>query len=239
MHTTPDVLTLLALGEPAATSDEQVHLAECPVCTAELEELTRVVDAARHAVDDDALARPRPVVWQNIQREIQAGRSTSAPAATATAEATTAPRTQGPRHRRAYALVAAAALVAGLGGGFGIARSFQPQVAARPTHLNALPSWPGAEGHAEIEDNAQGQQVLSVQVSMPEATDGKLEVWLSDDRSEHMSSMGFLNGTSGTFAIPAGFDIKQSPVIDISLEPKDDRNPAHSGVSVVRGRLVR
>lgn len=237
MHTTPEVLTLLALGEPVATAEEHAHLTHCRVCSAELEELSRVVDTARHSDPDDVLATPRPAVWENIQREIQAG---PPPVGASASPGTTAAPVK--RRRPLYVLVAAVALVAGLGGGFGIAQSFRPGVgqAAGPVHLNALPGWPGAEGEATIKDDAQGDRVLSVQVSVPEATGGRLEVWLSDERAERMVSMGFLKGDTGSFTIPAGMDLRQSPVLDVSVEPPNDPAPGeHSGVSLVRGRLVR
>lgn len=237
MHTTPDVLTLLALGEPVDDTQQHAHLAECRVCSAELEELSRVVDAARHSHPGDVLATPRPVVWENIQREIQASQPTYGSSVAALSDGI-----PGRRRRSVYALVAAVALVAGLGGGFGIAQTFQPDViqAARPVHLNALPGWPGAEGEASVEDNAQGDQVLSVSVSVPRPIDGRLEVWLSDERAESMTSMGYLDGTAGSFEIPAGMELGQSPVIDVSVEPLHDPHPdEHSEDSIVRGRIVR
>lgn len=236
MHTTPEVLSLLALGESVATPEDRAHLVQCPVCTAELEELSRVVDAARQSDPDVPLSTPHPVVWENIQREIQAT-TTEAGSTTPSANAP-APRR---RRRAAYALVAAVALIAGLGGGFALSRSVQPAAvqAARPVHLNALPKWPGSEGQAVVKDDAQGNRVLAVQISVPEQLNGQLEVWLSDERAEHMVSMGFMDGDSGTFEIPAGMDLSTSPVVDVSVEPRNDSNPAHSTDSIVRGRLVR
>lgn len=242
MHTTPDVLSLLALGEPAATPDEQTHLAQCPVCTAELEELSRVVDAARHTDPDDVLSSPRPAVWENIQREVRAFQTSPVPSGPASPTSPVPASTGVPKRRRAaYLLVAAVALVAGLGGGFALSQSQQPAViqAARPVHLNALPSWPGAEGHAVVKDDAQGNRVLSVDIDVPEQPQGRMEVWLSAENAETMVSMGFMTGSSSQFPIPENMDISTTPVIDVSLEPTKDADPHHSGVSIVRGRIVR
>ncbi len=235
MHTTPDVLSLLALGEPAAP-EERAHLTQCRVCSAELEELSRVVDAARHSAPDDGLVTPRPAVWENIRREIQAGQSSTGTLGSTASGASVK------RRRPAYVLVAAVALVAGLGGGFGIAQSFSPEVvqAAKPVHLNALPSFPGSEGEAAVEDDDQGNRVLAVQVNLAQPPDGRLEVWLSDEKSEHMTPMGFMTTDRGTFKIPAEMDLSETPVIDVSVEPANDPEPDdHSGVSIVRGRIVR
>jgi hypothetical protein len=49
-------------------------------------------------------------------------------------------------------------------------------------------------------------------------------------------SLGVVSGASGTFAIPAGVDITQYVLVDISDQPYNG-NPAHSGNSIVRGQL--
>jgi len=146
------------------------------------------------------------------------------------------------RHRRrsAVALAAAAALVVGLGGGFVIRGLLDPGpdvVAA--AELNALPRWPGANGSVSVEKAADGQRTLVVTVDMPGAADhrGTLEVWMSDTRATDMVPMGRMSGLSGRFPVPATIDLDTHPVVDVSLEPTDDTDPAHSDVSVVRGRL--
>ncbi len=233
-HTNPEILTLLALGEAAGDVDEHAHLAECPVCTAELEELSRMVDSARRSDPNSVLEDPPPVVWDRIQAQI-------AGLADAPASVTIPAPPRRARRSLAFVLVAAVALVAGLGIGFGVSRVNQStQVADRTTHLNALPGWPGAEGLAEIKKDGQGNRTLVVSVDIPQATGDRLEVWLSDDRSLKMTSMGYLDNGAGTFPIPATMDLAASPVLDVSAEPLNDPDPStHSGVSVVRGRVVR
>lgn len=247
MHMNPEDLALLALGEDAGGSDDRAHLARCPVCMAELDELRRVVVVARQSDPDDGLSQPSPVVWQNIRAEIAAiepgslsdAGSASSNKRAASAQPVSAQPTTG-RRRLALALAAALVLIVGIGVGFGASRLSEPdQVAAPSVHLNAMPTWPGSEGRAEVTKDAQGNQVLNVSVSLAEPANGRMEVWLSDDKSLHMKSMGFLNNTSGSFQVPPGTDLSQTPVIDVSMEPPNDTNPAHSGVSVVRGRIVR
>jgi len=139
------------------------------------------------------------------------------------------------------ALVAAVALVVGLSGGFFIKGLLDPTPSlVGSTQLNALPQWAGVNGQASLEKAAGGQQTLLVTMEMPANVhpDGTLEVWLSDTRAENMVPMGTMSGLSGRFPVPAGMDVSTHPIIDVSLEPVGDQDPAHSDTSVVRGRLA-
>ncbi len=237
MHTNPEVLTQLALGEPAGDPGDRAHLAECPVCTAELDELSRVVSTARTSNPDDRLVTPDPRVWEKIQAEIAAVDSTNL----AAVRIEPVSRARANRRLTTFVLVAAVALVAGVGLGLGIGRVNQVvQAQSAVTHLNGLPTFPGAEGTAQFDRTDNGERTLIVQVTLPRPVNGPLEVWLSDDVSEHMTSMGYLSDGEGTFPVPADFNLAASPVLDVSLEPSTDPDPDdHSGVSVVRGRVVR
>lgn len=154
-----------------------------------------------------------------------------------------APRTsRGRRPRPRWfvpALAAAVALVAGLGGGFVLKGLVDPGPdVVGATQLNALPTWSGANGTARVEE-ADGQRTLVVTMEMPagRTVDGRFDVWMSDSRANEMLRMGSLDGLSGRFAVPPGVDLAAHPIVDVSLEPEDDPDPAHSDVSVVRGRL--
>jgi hypothetical protein len=70
MHTDPELLTLLALGE-AVGDDEQDHVRTCLECAAELAELRRVVGLVRSAADL-TLAEPPPSVWASIRAGLDA-----------------------------------------------------------------------------------------------------------------------------------------------------------------------
>ncbi|HEY5822170.1 MAG TPA: anti-sigma factor [Propionibacteriaceae bacterium] len=254
MHMSPDTLTLLALGEPAATPDEQAHLVQCPVCTAHLEELARVVTFAREPNPPEPLSSPGPEVWARIQAALQEPveipSSTqvdeviaAVPVSAPPASISPAPvRSSRARRAAAFVLVAAFALIAGLGIGFGASRfgGGTPQAAPDPvTHLNALPGWPGAQGQASITTGADGVRTLKVSMSMPQPLDGRLQVWLSDEEALHMTPMGYLTDGSGSFTMPASMDLKANPIVDVSEEPINDSDSDHSLNSVVRGRLVR
>lgn len=69
MHSDPELLALLALGEDAGTPQEREHVATCAVCAAELAELQQVVALARSAADL-ALVEPASRVWEAIRAEI-------------------------------------------------------------------------------------------------------------------------------------------------------------------------
>jgi hypothetical protein len=63
------------------------------------------------------------------------------------------------------------------------------------------------------------------------------EVWLLTADASGLVSIGFLDGTTGTFRVPAGVDLATYPVVDVSAEP-DNGDPNHSGDSIVRGELA-
>jgi hypothetical protein len=130
--------------------------------------------------------------------------------------------------------------VVGVGGGFVLRGVVVPSTPVdSATQLNALPGWPGANGTASIEEGPGGKRTLVVSMRMPPTVqvDGTLEVWISDTRAQDMQAMGTMTDDSGRFPIPTGMDMTSHPIVDVSLEPPGDTDPAHSAVSVVRGRL--
>ena len=81
MHSDPELLALLALGEREGTDDERAHAQSCPQCAAELSELSRVVVVGRHVGADPALAVPSPDVWARIRAELVLEEATLEPPA--------------------------------------------------------------------------------------------------------------------------------------------------------------
>jgi hypothetical protein len=148
---------------------------------------------------------------------------------------------RGRRGRRGWlpmaAVAASALVVGGIAGSVGtslLGEESAPavQVVARTT-LGPLPADPAARGTAVVVDTS-GTRRLEVDVSDLSRTNGFYEVWLIDASVKKMVPIGILTGTTGDFAIPAGLDLTQYPVVDISAEPLDG-NPAHSGKSHLRG----
>jgi hypothetical protein len=69
-HTDPAILALRALGEPAGTSRDDRHLAQCADCQEELGRLSQVVELARQ--DGPAvLDEPPPGLWEQIAAAVE------------------------------------------------------------------------------------------------------------------------------------------------------------------------
>lgn len=261
MHTSPDVLALLAVGEVVGSSEERTHIEHCPVCRAEVEELAHVVDVGRRSgPDDPGLIPPRPEVWTAIRTELGLTSETAALDEQTTAaagqlpvdeEATTPPPTTPsrstsvePGRRRPHrvlsmALAAALALVAGIGIGVGVDRfAASRQTVVAEARLESLPGWSGSTGTAVVQRDDQGNRELVVRLESPQPVDGRRQVWLLDPQTSGLTVMGYLRSdNTGHWPIPDNVDLRRFDVVDVSDEPADDGNPAHSGVSVVRGTL--
>ncbi len=138
---------------------------------------------------------------------------------------------------RRWWLPAAAGLVVGaaIGGSVvaGLQRPASETVLAE-ARLDALPGW-SASGDALLEEAPDGSMTLVVRVSATEE-DGFRAVWLLDQDATRLVSLGALDGDEGRFAIPAGLDLTEFGVVDVSAEPFDG-DPGHSGDSIVRGAL--
>ncbi|TFD91125.1 anti-sigma factor [Cryobacterium lactosi] len=144
------------------------------------------------------------------------------------------------RRRRSWVPVAAAACAVGLVGGVAggawwqSTRAPAPETVIAQAQLDALPGWT-ASGSALVEEAADGRREVVVDLDDADA-DGLREVWLLTADATGLVSVGLLDGSSGRFSIPAGVDLAEFPVVDVSAEPADG-NPAHSGDSIVRGTL--
>lgn len=264
MHTNPEVLALLALGEDSATADERAHVETCPICTREVAELAHLAGVGREVEDATPLESPSPEVWRRIQAELGFSVTRSEVIRTRPPEPVPTPAvgeipppdpepevTDPPRRlsdampgrtrgRRVLALVLAAALVliAGIGIGLGwnsLSRP-TPTVVAEAELTPAAPAWDGSAGQATLERNTSGQQLLVVRLDTPRPVPGARVVWLMDKTHTKMQPVGILTSTEGEWTVPIDVDLARFPVIDISDEPFDG-NPAHSGNSIVRGTL--
>jgi anti-sigma-K factor RskA len=131
--------------------------------------------------------------------------------------------------------VAAACLVVGLLGGVIADAGVRSSVLAA-TRLAGLPAAPTASGEADVVETSTGDRTLDLDVRKLQAPDGFYQVWVIDPTVTKMVPVGVLSGGRGRFVLPAGVDLADYPVVDVSLEPLDG-NPAHSGKSVLRGTL--
>ena len=92
-----------------------------------------------------------------------------------------------------------------------------------------------AAGSAKVVKAADGSRALEIKLSKDEAK-GYQEVWLIAPDLSRLVSLGVMNSESGTFQLPAGLELSEYPIVDVSDEPVDG-NPAHSSVSIARGTL--
>ncbi|MET3721472.1 MULTISPECIES: anti-sigma factor [unclassified Arthrobacter] len=92
-----------------------------------------------------------------------------------------------------------------------------------------------ATGSAKVVRAADGTRLLVVKLSKDEAR-GYQEVWLIAPDLSRLISLGIMNSDVGTFAVPAGVELADFPIVDVSDEPVDG-NPGHSSNSIVRGTL--
>ncbi|MGY1783254.1 anti-sigma factor [Geodermatophilus sp. SYSU D01036] len=142
-----------------------------------------------------------------------------------------------PRRSR-LALAAAAALVAGLAIGAGAVALGGRDDAGVPVAATVLDPLEGsdASGRAEVVERADGTRVLQVELAAGAPEDGYYEAWLLTESVSGLVPLGVVRAGTEEFELPAGLDLAEYPVVDVSVEPLDG-DPAHSGVSIVRGQL--
>lgn len=145
------------------------------------------------------------------------------------------------RNHRPRWLLPLAALVVGaaLGaGGLAISQSGSGNNDVEAVaELTPVPGGPIADpgtrlGEAQLIAVGQSQRIRVDAGGLPSIV-GAYEVWLFGDDGR-MVSLGSLNAGVGDFTVPQGIDTSEYRTVDISDEAADG-NPAHSGISVVRG----
>jgi hypothetical protein len=251
-HIDPDLIALAALGEPLGAADRD-HLAECGDCARELAALTTAAAVARAGGEEQLVPAP-DAVWERIRGELglSAGLEPGTPAAVAAPvgpvvsggpvvpEAAGDPppvRAAGRRRRGGWLAAAAAGLVVGgVAGGLVVdtLRDRSQEEVLAEARLAALPGW-DATGDAVVEETPDGQRTLVVRLTGGEF-DGYREVWLLDRDATRLVGLGLLDGDEGRFTLPAGLDLDDYAVVDVSAEPIDG-DPGHSGDSILRGEL--
>ena len=201
---------------------------------------------------------PSPALWEGIAAEL--GLAGSAPvAAAATDAATGEPADTGsaaggtiddgtvislasrrPGWGRPAAIVTLAAAVALLlAVPVGLAlRSGDDGELVAAAQLDLLEGQDGTPVSAEL-ISVDGDLQIEVDAPTTVGADEFLELWLlevGDDGVAALESLGRVDG-SGRYDVPDDIDLDRFRVVDISVEP-DDGDPAHSGVSVVRGEFA-
>ncbi|MCC3265369.1 anti-sigma factor [Arthrobacter gengyunqii] len=203
---------------------------------------------------------PDSSVWENIHRELELDEHlrpdplatpvssspspptdlpSSKPGAPAGSSAPVASLSAARQRRRRgpWLAAAAAAVVVGAAGTWGALRAVDPNPGPEviaSVDLSPLASYSDT-GSAVVDRLPNGQRELVV-TSSSNAAQGYREVWLLAPDAGSMVSLGTMDGTEGHFVLPEDLDLSQYPVVDISDEPYDG-DPAHSGDSILRGKL--
>lgn len=265
-HLDPDVMALLAMGEPVATSDEADHLAGCGECADELANLRHAAIVGRSAMDAGVIESPSDAVWGRIASELglrsavmidepvdarpghlesptalrpQPDEPVPTPSSTSDeAPAANASSAVAPRRprRRVWALAAAVVLVAGIGLGSWALAQGTAQAEVAEATLDPFPDHRDSTGAAVVEEGSDGSLVVRVRLDTEPAPNTYREVWLITGDASALISLGVLEGSSADFTVPEGIDIREYLLVDISEEPIDG-DPGHSGDSIVRGEL--
>lgn len=242
-HIDEDTLALLALDEQsAADNDALAHLRSCDHCREQLTELRAVVSTVRAG---GPLHSPPPRVWDGIEAQMAAETpahrtpqqaATPRPSGRSGAHRDRPPRGTPRRTRRSRVAWAVFGVIVGVVGTLVVQWMATPEPAARvvaQAALEPLPGWSEA-GTARVEE-VDGHRIL--RVALPgEAAQGFREVWLLDSAGEQLVSVGLMPRGEAVFELPDDLDLGEFDVVDVSREPYDG-DPAHSGDSIVRGRL--
>jgi anti-sigma-K factor RskA len=229
-HLDPDRLVLLALSEIAADTDESVHLAECPGCSAEIDELRHVAELGAETQGLRALPPPPERVWAGIEA------------------ATTAPVRRLPQRRarswKLPVLAAAAAAVFAIAGTILVQQVTDRPTVAEVTAKASLARLGNAPATAAGSAQVLGGDQLRLNVRNLPLTNGYYEVWLIDpDDTKKMMAMGNLSAAALSGAddvvlpVPPGADLNRYRLVDVSAEANDG-DAAHSGKSLLRGMLT-
>jgi hypothetical protein len=248
-HLNAELLAGHALGQTDELDAEQLkHVASCPQCRAEVDQLHRIVELGQEGPGPDSPPIPDQAMWRNIAAELSIGQAAdptpglAAEAGTLTepSQQTAPPQARRSPRRSAVALAAAIGLIAGVGGTVLVDTLREPeaQVVASAA-LDPLPGQAG-QGTAQLVREGETTQLrVSVTGAEPPPAQEYREVWLINTDGERMYSLGVLPvGGTGAYAVPAGLDdsLDGFTIVDVSLEPYDG-NAAHSLRSQVRGTL--
>ncbi|MDH4116600.1 MAG: anti-sigma factor [Acidimicrobiia bacterium] len=167
------------------------------------------------AEEDRTFSQPPPELWARIAAEA---------------------RVEGSQRRSMrwlYAAAAAAIVVVVTGTALWNPGRSVVVAAARLTGGDLPAAESGVVAQASFTENGN-LELEFVDGSLPEG-DGYYEVWLIKPDLSEMYSLGVSSG-DGVYRVPDGVDPEEFAVVDISREPLDGE-PAHSGISVLRGVL--
>lgn len=245
MHTDPELLGLLALGEHVGSEDDRVHAQTCPECAGELSELHRLVTLGRSVGAETAMAIPSQNVWARIRDELGLEPTLEppmhrsmrlfpdtleSPTVVRTVEATPTAEPGSKHPRRSMLAIVKAALA-------GSSHGSEDELTAHATLTPVEAFWSDASGTAEVATDEQGRRLLQVNLHADLPTSGVRQAWLvhRDDPTVRQT-LGILDGRHGLWTIEQSIDLNKYAILDISQQATGETE--HSGETIVRGELA-
>ena len=233
MHTDPELLSLLALGEQVGTDDDRLHVQSCPTCAGEISELRRLVTLVRSDPPDTELTLPSPRVWDRIREELTlpptlgpVGAESSALSGEDAAPAIT-PASEHPPQSLLDVVAAA------LGG----PSRGSAALVAHATLAAVQAGSPPTSGEAVIATDELGRRILQVALEAQLPTSGLRHAWLVHrDDPTLRQALGILDGRYGVWTVDRSIDLEQYAIVDISQQGASETE--HSGQTIVRGQLT-
>lgn len=245
--------------EAVVSAQEAAHLAQCTHCQENLRSTQRVLAALQDPID---VEEPPAGLWDRIAAELPADpddRVVALPAAedrperdsgadTPEGDSAAAPVAQlQPRQNRRGAPwwgVLAAAAAGALIGAAAIAGILsqdeeETPVAGAPVGGATLEPVEADDfsGQAQMVALEDGSMELTLEItSAPDPADGYFEVWLRDEDASRLISLGAVTADSTTLQVPAGIELSDYPVVDVSHEHFDG-DPNHGGVTLAAGPM--
>lgn len=252
-HLSNDALAEISDGHSAATvpTEHRRHLDQCAQCHQALTDIERVIAALD---SPNLVEEPPPGLWDRIavdlgdelDNAITDPRSVPADRADQT-ETASRPLRPRPESRGApWWGVFVAAAVGALIGGIGIASILNQDTDEEDAPV-ADSVYGGAtlepvaaqdfSGTADMVQRDDGSMELTLEISnAPDPAEGYFEVWLRDEEASQLISLGVVTRESATLHVPAGVDLSEYNVVDVSHEHFDG-DPGHSGVTLAAGLM--
>ncbi len=226
MHTDPELLGLLALGEDVGTEDDRLHAQTCPGCAGELSQLRRLATLGRSVSAETTMITPRQEVWAMILGELAIDPALEPPKVVQSMDATSTAKAPSKNARRSPLAIIKAALAR---------PSHQLMARAQLTPVEAF--WSRASGTAELATDERGRRLLQVGLQADLPTSGVRQAWLvhRDDPSQRQT-LGILDGPHGLWTVDHSIDLEKYAILDISQQGTGETE--HSGQTIVRGELT-
>lgn len=258
-HPADDMLAALIVGD-GDDPEAAEHLAQCARCQAVVAELAHVEmllgDPMAHELPSPSEQLWPAIVTRMTARELEATSTSdaapgqlvpNAPLAVVLPARGDGIPSSGPSRpasrrepRRWLASAAAAVLLIGAYAAGRLTSRPDPTPAAPVVAKATLSSLDGATrlGEAEVVTTSSGLTLrLHVDNDVPDPSSGYVEVWLINADLTRMISVGALgSGRDTQLVVPASAIEAGYRIVDLSNERYDDE-PAHSGDSIMRGKL--